>query len=234
MAGSISVSLFSANISRGLDDLLLGVNPESLIGHRYLTLKSLHENGTKFNQPILAHILQSQLSAKATMLRFVNSVLILTGMLGTIVSLTLALLGASQLLDDVTQTDGLSRIIMGMSTALTTTLTAIVCYLLFRYFFGRLHYGQTQLTQNIERITSLHLAPRFELSEEKLVGHLTNLSAQLQGLTKQLADEQQKWLKCQQDIVDLLKGGGADHSTLESQLKKINETLSKGFRLEGN
>jgi hypothetical protein len=113
-----------------------GVDTKSLIIQRYRTLLDLHNRRSQINHNALASTLLAGESSRNGFPRFVNSVLILTGVFGTIVSLSIALLGASDMIAAITEIEGLGTIIHGMSTALSTTMTAIVAYLFFGYFYA--------------------------------------------------------------------------------------------------
>ncbi len=93
-------------------------------------------------------------------------------MFGTIVSLSIALLGASDVIRATTEMGGLDMIIHGMSTALSTTMTAIFTYLFFGYFYLRLMDAQTHVVSRIESATSRQLLPRFQIEPERAAEQL--------------------------------------------------------------
>ena len=103
--------------------------------NRYKTLLDLYSRRTAINHNALASTLMAQESSYISFPKFVNNILILTGVFGTIVSLSIALLGASDMLGNINDGDGLGVVIHGMSTALSTTMTAILAYLFFGYFY---------------------------------------------------------------------------------------------------
>ena len=113
---------------------LEGVSAESLIANRYETLVDLHQQHAVINHSALAATVVALESSRVSFPKFVHNVLILTGVFGTVVSLSIALLGASDVIVSTTETGGLGMIIHGMSTALSTTMTAIFAYLFFGYF----------------------------------------------------------------------------------------------------
>ena len=136
-----SISRFLRNIARD-DDPLAGVSSRTMVAERYRILQQINRQRAVINQNALAATLLAAESSRNSFLKFVHNVLILTGVFGTIISLSLSLLGASDIIQGSGQADGqasgLSTMIFGMSTALSTTMTAILAYLVFGYFYIKL------------------------------------------------------------------------------------------------
>ena len=156
---------------------LLGVTRKLMISERFLTLRSLSHQREAVNQNALAATLLASESSRNSFLKFVHNVLILTGVFGTIVSLSISLLGASDILQssgqinilpggDQESAQGLGTMIFGMSTALSTTLTAILAYLFFGYFYIKLTDTQTFLISKVEEVTATTLIPYFQGSQK--------------------------------------------------------------------
>ncbi|MFT5608731.1 MAG: hypothetical protein ACI9PZ_002550 [Parvicella sp.] len=150
MAEEASINRFVLNVRMG-EDPLKQVGLGSMIAHRYETLKTLHRKRASINHSALAATLLASESSYNSFPKFVHSTLILTGVFGTIVSLSIALLGASDLIENVNQIDSLGTVVNGMSTALSTTMTAIIAYLFFGYFYLKLTDSQTYLISRVER-----------------------------------------------------------------------------------
>jgi len=73
--------------------------PESLIARRYDTIKNLYDRNIPINHGAIASSMVAEESLYRSYPRFVNNVLILSGVFGTIVSLIIALVGAGIVLE---------------------------------------------------------------------------------------------------------------------------------------
>jgi len=161
-----------AKLLRNLrDDIepLHGVDRGGMLAERYLTLLELSQRRADINHNALAATLLAAESSRNSFLKFVHNILILTGVFGTIVSLSLSLLGASDMIHGNAQASGqasgLGAMIFGMSTALSTTMTAILAYLIFGYFYIKLTDTQTYLISTVEEVTATTLLPHLQPSE---------------------------------------------------------------------
>ena len=172
--------------------------------------------------------------------------LILTGVFGTIISLSIALLGASDLLEDTADISGMGLVIHGMSTALSTTITAILCYLFFGYFYMKLTDVQTNLISGIEQITANRLMPRFQVQTESVLFEFTGMLRSLQSLMGQMETTQ----KTVHNLAMEMRNAQSNMTQLEStisdalnelyeekihpvsqELVQIRQLLKQGFRL---
>ncbi len=159
----LAIARFLRNIEQGRDPLL-EVNPNCMLAERYHTLHELSRRHTDINQNALAATLLASESSRNSFPKFVHNVLILTGVFGTIISLSLSLLGASEMIHG-TAVNGLGTMIFGMSTALSTTMTAILAYLIFGYFYIKLTDTQTYLISRVEEVTATILLPHLRLNQ---------------------------------------------------------------------
>jgi uncharacterized protein YoxC len=62
-----------------------------------------------------------------------------------------------------------------MLTALSTTITAIISYVIFGYFYTRLNDVQTHFLSGVEHLTSVYLLPRYVKSGDDIVHKMSDL-----------------------------------------------------------
>jgi hypothetical protein len=162
----------------------------------------------------------------------VNGILILVGVLGTIISLSIALLGASHLMD-VSQGIGgdMGLVIHGMSTAMSTTITAIVSFLFYGYFYLKLTDVQTHFLGNLEQATTLYLLPRFSGSEESMLSDIRGLVSSLHEAARQMEHTQTHYAEAGSQLRDIVARLGADMNAMGQDVDEIKSILRDGFRL---
>jgi hypothetical protein len=229
----------------GTREILDDADPDTLLGERYHTVRALFERGVPIDHGAIAAITVAAESSRRSFPRFVNGVLILTGVFGTVSSLIFALIGASDVLRSAVPGEGMGVMLLGMNTALTTTATAIVCFFLYSYFYQKLTDVQTSLMSRLERVVLVDVIPEFQF-DPQAVEHQTKLllnelaalvaeirlgvtSAQrsLADLEARAATESARWdtaLANQQEHQRRLDG-------LQSGLDTLREVLREGFRL---
>lgn len=209
-----------------------GGGDRSLIGKRFLTIKNLAEKKALINQEALAFLLQNEVQGKSGSLRFLGHIFILLGMLGTIASLGVALLGTSELMVAKTTVMDFGLVISGMSTALSTTLLGLVAYILFRFFLVQLESLQNNLLLSIERVTALTLIPRLQPSPETLVPEVLQLVGNLNRLIGEMTENQEQISKSSAVMQASITRYSRTMEGIERGFDSINHTLSKGFRLQ--
>lgn len=189
----------------------------SLLADRYRTVKSLFDRGVPIDHGTISAISVAEESLHQSFPRFVNNVLILTGVFGTVSSLIFALIGASDVLRTAMPGQGMGLMLLGMNTALTTTATAIVCYFLFSYFFQKLTDVQTYVLSQVERAVLLHVIPEFQFDKET-IDHQTKLLLTELGL-----------------LVDEIRGGVATArgTMLELESRQASESAQWDTALAG-
>jgi hypothetical protein len=223
---------FIIQVEDGHQDVLKGINEKSLIARRYAAVNLLHERHASINHAALASAMLATESTRLSFPRFVHNVLILMGVLGTIISLSIALLGASNLMD-VSQGIGgdMGLVIHGMSTAMSTTITAIICYLFYGYFYLKLTDVQTHLLGRVEQATTLYLMPQFAGSEEGIMAEVQGLVSSLHEVARQMEHAQSHYTEAGSQLRDIVSRLGSDMNALGQDVDEIKGLLREGFRL---
>lgn len=208
------------------------IAPHSIIAKRYVSMAHSFKQGITPNHAAYSQILVANESIRGSMPRFINNILILTGVFGTIVSLSIALFGTSHLIDNASgDTDGINLVIHGMSSALSTTMTAIACYVVFGYFYLRLNTTRTQVISYIEQITNEYLIPEFRVKSENIAEEVASLVGSLQQVVENmlLAQSEQKGNE------NMMRTAIIEHDNrmneLNSQLSGLRKVMLRGFRL---
>ncbi len=210
------------------------INKKSLIYNRYISVLEISKHNVAVNHSALASTLVATESTRLSLPRFISNILILTGVFGTIISLSIALLGASDMIDSADGISGMSIVIHGMSTALSTTSTAIVCYLFFGYFYMKLTDVQTELLSGIEQATTLYIMPRFTYQTDSMLHEVGNLVKALREAANVMAKTQGDFSEAGRNL-SLLSATYTDRITrLSTDIEEIKSLLRDGFRLSPN
>ena len=219
------------HLQKGHDNPLKGVSARSLIARRYNILSELGEQHARINHSALASTLLANESTRTSFARYVNNILILTGVFGTIVALSIALLGASDLQDSAAGSGNMGLVIHGMSTALSTTITAIVCYLFYGYFNLKLSDAQSHLLGSIEEVTTVYLLPRFSHDSESMLHEVAGLIHGLRQAAAGMKNIQQDFAEVGSRLHDAVDELNANVSGPTGDLETIKQLLREGFRL---
>jgi hypothetical protein len=226
-------------------EILDGASDRTQLHDRYRLVKSLFERGVPIDHGAIAAIAVAEDSTRHAFPRFVNNVLILTGVFGTVSSLIFALIGASDVLRAAVPGEGLGLMLLGMNTALTTTATAIVCFFMFSYFYQRLIVVQTTLASRLERTMLIEVIPEFRF-EPEVVEHQTKIL--LSELSQLVMEIRRGVTGAQHALTDLEARGDRDANrwqaalvgqqeqnqrldALAAALVDIKQLLREGFRL---
>lgn len=209
-----AVAEFREQLDFGLTDAGLAPIEDSLVVRRHRLLQQAR--GAAIEQPALAGLLWQQEQARLGLVRLVHSLLILLGVFGTVAALSLSLVGAAELFTAPQSVDGITVVVRGMATALSTTMTAIAAYLVLAFVFSRLSVGQAHVCQQIETLTLQRLLPQAARLSGDLAADLGRLVGELQAAAKTLAEAQD----------------AAGPERLREELERIRATLRDGFRLE--
>ncbi|MCU7879892.1 MAG: hypothetical protein KZQ66_19195 [Candidatus Thiodiazotropha sp. (ex Lucinoma aequizonata)] len=222
---------FLRNLREGEQDPLTRIHKKTIIANRYRTMQGLHKANCPINHGSLTSTLVANESTRNSLPKFINNILILTGVFGTIVSLSIALIGASDLLASSINVGGMGMVIHGMSTALSTTITAILCFIFFGYFHLKLGDVQTNLISAVEQVTVNELIPRFQVQTDSALYEFTGLVRSLQELVNQMDLSQQTFENVEERILETLQGYEQKSEAMHADMAEIKHILKRGFRL---
>jgi hypothetical protein len=210
------------------------ISKRSLIYNRYIAVLEISKHNVAVNHSALASTLRATESTRLSLPRFISNILILTGVFGTIISLSIALMGASDIIDSADGISGMSIVIHGMSTALSTTATAIICYLFFGYFYMKLIDVQTELLSGIEQATTLYIMPRFTYQTDSMLHEVGNLVKALHEAASMMSRTQVDYTEAGRNL-NKLTAIYADRLTrLSEDIDEIKSLLRDGFRLSSH
>jgi hypothetical protein len=227
-----AIAAFVNNVETLNVDFLEGVPTRSIIAQRHATMRTIQNAHGEINHSALASMLNADEATRFGLIRFINNILILTGVFGTIVSLSIALLGASDLLDSADASlGGMGLVIHGMSTALSTTITAIVSYALFGYFYTRLGDVQTHCLSGIEQLTSIYLLPKYIKSGDDVVHRLSDLIKSVIVATDRLKQTQETYHDSAITLQQTIAANQQQADRFVDELQQIRQILREGFRL---
>ena len=203
--------------------------PKSMAVSRYKAVEWVARQNAPVNQMALAASNNAHENSRLTLIRFVHSTLILAGVFGTVVSLSMALIGAAGLLNSPEGVKEMSSIISGMSSALSSTITAIVCFFVFAYFYLRLNDARIQLLTHIEDMTSMFLIPKITHSQDGMIGQVTQLAETLNQAADRVLMLEDNFMRVGERLqlaVDDLHG-----KVNSNHISEIKDLIRKGFHL---
>jgi ABC-type multidrug transport system fused ATPase/permease subunit len=222
---------FLGNLEDGLDDPLDGIPERRVIHRRYRTLARLADSHTPINHGALASALVADESTRTSFPKFISNILILTGVFGTILALSIALVGASDMLEASIDSGGMGLVVHGMSTALSTTITAILCYLYFGYFYLKLNDVQTRFLSGIEQTTATWLVPRFETRPEGVMSRFAELLVNIAELVRRMERSQRTFEGIEIGLLEAVGTYRDKVAEVSDDLKRLEGILRAGFRL---
>jgi hypothetical protein len=226
-----ALSRFIRNVENDAVRPIDGINSKSLIYRRYTSVVEISKQNVAVNHSALASTLLATESTRLSLPRFISNILILCGVFGTIVSLSIALLGASNIIDSAEGLGSMGLVIHGMSTALSTTTTAIVCYLFFGYFYLKVIDVQTQLFSGIEQATAIYIMPRFTYQTDNMLHEVGNLVKALRTAAETMTQVQVNFADAGRNINLLTSTYTEKLGNLGANIEEIKELLRQGFRL---
>ncbi|MCZ6578056.1 MAG: hypothetical protein O6927_01730 [Gammaproteobacteria bacterium] len=223
---------FVNNIESLRPNPLEGLPRNALVVKRFATMQSIQTAAGEINHSALSAMLTADEGTRFGLIKFINNILILTGVFGTIVSLSIALVGASDLIDSAASSlGGMGLVVHGMSTALSTTITAIVSYIIFGYFYTRLNDVQTHLISGIEHLTSVYLMPRFVKTSEDITNRMTDLIKAVILAGENLKSTQEVYHASALTLNQTISSNQEQLDILSTDLAEIKSLLRDGFRL---
>lgn len=207
------------------------ISKNSIIARRYKSVVEISKHNVAVNHSALASTLIASESTRLSLPKFISNILILTGVFGTIVSLSIALLGASNIIDSADGLGNMGMVIHGMSTALSTTTTAIVCYLFFGYFYLKITDVQTQLLSGIEQATTLYIMPRFTYQTDSMLHEVGNLVRTLREAAEKMGQVEVDFAEAGSQMNNMMANYADNIGSLEHSISEIKDLLRRGFRL---
>jgi hypothetical protein len=222
---------FIEHLKKGNSNPLKAVSVDSIIARRYKTIVRLSKRHARINQSALAATLLADEGTRISFTRYVSNILILTGVFGTIVSLSIALVGASDLLVTAQDTANMSLVIHGMSMALSTTITAILCYLFYGYFYLKLGDAQAHLLAGVEEVTTVYLIPIYAHDKDTMLHEVSGLVHGLRQTAEVMKAVQLNYAEAGVRMQDMIKNLGQQISRTSEDTAVIKRLLRDGFRL---
>ena len=226
-----ALARFLRQFKGGADKALKGISPKSVIARRYEIIKALSEDFAAINHSALAATLLADESTRTSFAKYVSNILILTGVFGTIVSLSVALVGASNLLDVAQGAGDMGLVIHGMSTALSTTITAILCYLFYGYFYIKLTDAQTHFLSGVEELTTVYLLPRHARDSETMLHEVAGLIHALREAADGLRSTQLEYAEAGTRLNTVAARLDERMRSTTDHVDDIKQLLRDGFRL---
>ena len=227
-----STDRFEEQLDFGLTEAGIEDLSGSLVVQRYRVLQQSRSELDRPQQAALSAILLNQEMMRLGLIRLIQSLLILLGVFGTVASLSLALVGASDLLAFPQNGGGITLVVHGMATALSTTMTAIAAYLVLTLTFSRLVASQSGVCQRIELLTLRRIVPLVAREGGNLAHTLALRLKDLNQVAVALAEVQDR-LVPHLDAMRHERHAQNEYSKgVLEVLQRVDQTLKKGFRLD--
>jgi biopolymer transport protein ExbB/TolQ len=222
---------FRKNLTREIDEPDEGISSNSLIVGRYQRITELQKARTHVDQNALAATLVAQQSLKSSYPHFINNILILAGVFGTIISLSISLVGANEMISNGGSITGMTTVIHGMSTALSTTMTAIFCYVFFHFFYSKLTDIQTNILSQIEEITQSLLDTQTAVTESDILRNTDSILQELQSLITEMKSTQEENTLSARQLANVIKISQQSNGSINHHMDRLETLLRDGFRL---
>lgn len=222
---------FRKNMTREIDEPDEGIPANSLIAQRYKRIVELSESRASIDHNALAATLLAQQSLKTSYPHFINNVLILAGVFGTIIALSISLVGANEMISQGGSVSGMTTVIHGMSTALSTTMTAIFCYIFFHFFYSKLTDIQTNILSQIEEITHNMMDIHAAVTGDDVLRNTDRMLQALQGLITEMKQTQEENMQSARQLANVIKLSQQSSGGINQHMDRLEVLLREGFRL---
>ena len=226
-----AIKQFRKNLTRDIDEPDEGISSSTLIADRYRRIRELERNRTTVDQNALAATLLAQQSLKTSYPHFINNVLILAGVFATIISLSISLVGANEMISGSGSISGMNTVIHGMSTALSTTMTAIFCYVFFHFYYSKLTDIQTNILSQVEEISQIMIDSQTNITESDVLRNTDHLLQQLQGLIAEMKATQEENNRSALQLANVIKISQQSSGGINHHMDRLEKLLREGFRL---
>ena len=203
------LSRLAENLKNNVPRPVANLPENSLAVKRYEQIRWVNQHNAPVNQGAMAASLNSSESSRLTLIRFVHNILILTGVFGTVVSLSIALGWRIWLVGFPRRNAQYEYYHRCMSTALSTTITAILTFIVYAYFFLRLNDVKIRLLSSIEDVTSLYILPRITHTEQSLIRDVAKLTVALRQAAERMSEVEHNFIGAGESLqaaVDALHG----------------------------
>jgi biopolymer transport protein ExbB/TolQ len=227
----IALKQFRKNLTREIDEPDEGIPANSLIAERYRRVRELNKSRASIDHNSLAATLLAQQSLKTSYPHFINNVLILAGVFGTIIALSISLVGANEMISHGGSVTGMSTVIHGMSTALSTTMTAIFCYLFFHFFYSKLTDIQTNILSQIEEVTHNMMEVFSNITEGDVLRNTDRMLQALESLIGEMKRTQEENMQSAKQLANVIKISQQSSGGINQHMDRLEVLLREGFRL---
>ena len=122
-------------------------------------------------------------------------------------------------------------VIHGMSTALSTTITAILCYLFYGYFNLKLGDAQTHLLSGVEETTTVYLLPKYARDSESMLQEVSGLIHGLREAAGAMLAIQEEYARAGNRLNEVAVEMGQQMGGTKETIDSIKRLLREGFRL---
>jgi septal ring factor EnvC (AmiA/AmiB activator) len=122
-------------------------------------------------------------------------------------------------------------VIHGMSTALSTTITAILCYLFYGYFYIKLTDAQTHFLSGVEEVTTVYLLPRHARDSDTMLQEVAGLVHALREAADNLRSTQHEYIEAGTRLNTVAARLDERMRNTTENIDDIKQLLREGFRL---